>query len=130
MGSSTRLSVLCLSAIAKSTSSGAKAGKRSRTKAQRKFVPLRIFRPGDYVVHQTHGIGRYEGIQKLSVDKVTKDYLKISYQGTDCLYVPVDQLDLLYKYIGGTDKAVHVNKLGGADWNKQKNASKVDGRPC
>lgn len=75
---------------------------------------------GDYVVHQTHGIGRYEGIQKLLVDKVEKDYLKISYQGTDNLYVPVDQLDLLYKYIGGADKRVHVNKLGGADWNKTK----------
>ncbi len=75
---------------------------------------------GDYVVHQMHGIGRYDGIQKLTVDNVTKDYLKISYQGTDNLYVPIDQLDMLYKYIGGTDRKVHVNKLGGTDWNKTK----------
>lgn len=76
--------------------------------------------PGDYVVHQTHGIGRYEGISKLTVDGVVKDYLKIAYQGTDSLYVPTDQLNLLYKYIGATDRHVHVNKLGGADWNKTK----------
>ena len=76
--------------------------------------------PGDYVVHQIHGIGRYEGIHKLTVDDVTKDYLKIAYHGTDNLYVPVDQLDMLYKYIGNTDKAVRVSRLGGADWNKVK----------
>ena len=97
--------------------------KNRKTQQDKSAAKIRSFTdisPGDYVVHQTHGIGRYEGIQKLSVDKVTKDYLKITYQGTDCLYVPVDQLDLLYKYIGGTDKKVHVNKLGGADWNKTK----------
>ncbi len=97
-----------------------KSRKTQQDKSAAKIRSFTDISPGDYVVHQTHGIGRYEGIQKLSVDKVTKDYLKISYQGTDCLYVPVDQLDLLYKYIGGTDKAVHVNKLGGADWNKTK----------
>jgi len=76
--------------------------------------------PGDYVVHQVHGIGRYEGIHKLAVDDVTKDYLKIAYHGTDNLYVPVDQLDMLYKYIGNTDRSVKVNRLGGADWTKTK----------
>ncbi len=76
--------------------------------------------PGDYVVHQAHGIGRYDGIAKLTVDGVTKDYLKVSYHGTDNLYVPIDQLDMLYKYIGGTGKAVKVNRLGGTDWNKTK----------
>lgn len=97
--------------------------KRRKTQQDKSAAKIRSFTdisPGDYVVHQTHGIGRYEGIQKLSIDKVTKDYLKISYQGTDCLYVPVDQLDLLYKYIGTAGRAVHVNKLGGADWNKTK----------
>ncbi len=98
----------------------AKSRRAQQDKSAAKIRSFTDISPGDYVVHQTHGIGRYEGIQKLSVDKVTKDYLKIAYQGTDCLYVPVDQLDLLYKYIGGTDRAVHVNKLGGADWNKTK----------
>ncbi len=77
-------------------------------------------RPGDYVVHQAHGIGKYEGIVKLTVEGVVKDYLKVSYQGTDNLYVPVEQLDVLFKYIGGTDKRVKVNKLGGMDWSKAK----------
>ncbi len=76
--------------------------------------------PGDYVVHQAHGIGKYEGIVKLTVEGVVKDYLKVSYQGTDNLYVPVEQLDMLFKYIGGTDKHVKVNKLGGTDWGKTK----------
>ncbi|MBE7027153.1 MAG: transcription-repair coupling factor [Ruminococcaceae bacterium] len=94
--------------------------RKAANAAANKIQSFADISPGDYVVHQTHGIGRYEGIQKLEVDKVIKDYLKISYQGTDNLYVPVDQLDLLYKYIGGTDKKVHVNKLGGVDWNKTK----------
>ena len=95
-------------------------GRKLKDKSATKIHSFTDISPGDYVVHQTHGIGRYEGIQKLTVDKVTKDYLKISYQGTDSLYVPTDQLDLLYKYIGGTDKKVHINKLGGTDWSKTK----------
>lgn len=76
--------------------------------------------PGDYVVHQAHGIGRYEGIKKLNVGGVTKDYLKIAYHGTDVLYVSVEQLDNLYKYIGAEGKSVKVNKLGGTEWTKTK----------
>lgn len=75
---------------------------------------------GDYVVHRAHGIGQYVGINKIAVNGVTKDYLKIQYQGTDVLYVPVDQMDLLYKYIGNTDIKIKVNKLGSNDWNKTK----------
>ncbi len=100
-----------------------KKRKNSRRVAPDGANKIRSFtdiQPGDYVVHQAHGIGRYDGISKLSVDGVTKDYLKVSYQGTDNLYVPVDQLDMLYKYIGGTDKHVKINKLGGTDWNKTK----------
>ena len=55
---------------------------------------------GDYVVHQTHGIGQYMGTKKMVVGGITKDYLKIQYQGTDSLYIPIDQLNLLYKYVG------------------------------
>lgn len=75
---------------------------------------------GDYIVHQSHGIGQYVGMQKIEVSGITKDYLKIQYRGTDILYVPVDQLDLLYKYIGGTETKVKVNRLGGTDWSKTK----------
>lgn len=80
---------------------------------------------GDYVVHQTHGIGQYAGIRKMVVGGVTKDYLKIQYQGTDSLYVPVDQMDLLYKYVGSTDRKLKLNRLGGSDWSKTK--AKVKG---
>lgn len=80
---------------------------------------------GDYVVHRGHGIGQYEGIKKMQVGGVTKDYLKIKYSGTDVLYVPVDQMDMLYKYVGSGEKAVHLNKLGGSEWNKTKQRVKT-----
>ncbi len=75
---------------------------------------------GDYVVHQTHGIGRYDGMNRMTVNGVSKDYLKIQYRGTDCLYIPVDQLDMLYKYIGNTDKELKLNKLNSQEWNRTK----------
>lgn len=82
--------------------------------------------PGDYVVHVTHGIGEYVGIQKITVDKVSKDYLKIQYRGTDTLYVPVDQLNLLYKYSGKTEeKTVKLNKLGTQEWTRTKQKVKA-----
>ncbi len=75
---------------------------------------------GDYVVHQTHGIGQYMGTQKMTVNSVTKDYLKIQYHGTDSLYIPIDQLNVLYKYVGNTDRKLRLSKLGGSEWNKTK----------
>ena len=76
---------------------------------------------GDYVVHAAHGIGEYCGIQKLTVGGVSRDYLKLQYKGSDVLYVPVDQLALLYKYSGKTDeRVVKLNKLGAQDWTRQK----------
>ncbi|MBP3361126.1 MAG: transcription-repair coupling factor [Clostridia bacterium] len=75
---------------------------------------------GDYVVHRAHGIGVYDGIHKMSVNGITKDYLKVLYKDNDVLYVPVDQLDLLYKYTGAGDKPIKVNKLGGREWGKTK----------
>lgn len=75
---------------------------------------------GDFVVHRVHGIGQYVGTQKITVSGITKDYLKIQYKGTDSLYVPVEQIDILYKYIGSTEGRVKLNKLGGTEWNKTK----------
>lgn len=75
---------------------------------------------GDYVVHQTHGIGQYVGTQKMSVNGVTKDYLKIQYKGADLLYIPIDQLNMLYKYVGSEGKKLTLNRLGGSDWSKVK----------
>ena len=69
-----------------------------------------------------HGIGRFAGIQRMPVDGVEKDYIKIDYAGGDCLYVPVTQLDLVSKYIGGGEdqERTRLNKLGGMEWAKQK----------
>ncbi len=77
--------------------------------------------PGDFVVHNVHGIGKYMGMKRLEVDHVTRDYFKIEYRGSDVLYIPVDQLDLINKYIGaGEGKGVRINKLGGAEWAATK----------
>lgn len=76
---------------------------------------------GDYVVHNVHGIGIFEGIHNLELDKVKKDYIKISYAKGDTLYVPVTQLDLISKYIGPKeDTRVKINRLGSGEWKKTK----------
>ena len=77
--------------------------------------------PGDLVVHQNHGIGRYAGIQRMAVQGVTKDYLRIEYDKKDVLYVPVTQLDLLSRYTAPGDRDnVKLSRLGGSDWAKTR----------
>lgn len=80
---------------------------------------------GDFIVHQSHGIGKYLGIEQLNVDGVKKDYLKIVYKDGDTLYVPTDQMTQIYKYIGKEGVNVRLNRLGGADWNKTKQRVKA-----
>ncbi len=81
---------------------------------------------GDYVVHESHGLGIYKGIEKIEVEGVEKDYIKISYDGGSNLYVLATQLDRLQKYAGAdTEKKPKLNKLGGQEWNKTK--AKVHG---
>ncbi len=75
---------------------------------------------GDYVVHRNHGIGKYIGIETLQVNKLHKDYLLIKYSGDDKLYVPVDQIDLVQKYVGSEGKEPRLYKLGGSEWAKVK----------
>lgn len=75
---------------------------------------------GDYVVHVNHGIGKYLGIETLEINGVHKDYLHIRYQGSDKLYVPVEQIDLVQKYVASEGKEPKVYKLGGSDWKKVK----------
>ncbi|TYL09888.1 Transcription-repair-coupling factor [Moorella thermoacetica] len=75
---------------------------------------------GDYVVHVHHGIGRYLGLQQLDVGGVKKDYLLIQYAGKDRLYVPVDQVSLVQKYVGGEGHVPRLYRLGGNEWNKVK----------
>ena len=81
---------------------------------------------GDLVVHEYHGIGRFAGIFKMPVDGIEKDYIKICYAGSDVLYVPATQLDLVSKYIGaGEDAPVKLSKMGGAEWTKTKARAKT-----
>lgn len=79
---------------------------------------------GDYVVHNIHGIGVYNGIKTLSLSGVQKDYVEVLYQGEDKLYIPVEKIDLLNKYTGKEGYAPKVNKLGGSEWEKTKNRVK------
>ena len=75
-------------------------------------------KPGDIVVHQTHGIGQFIGVNTITADGVTKDYIKIKYRNDDILYVPTNSLDSVRKYIGGGDNASpRLNKLGGKEWS-------------
>ncbi len=94
----------------------AKRKKVAKGNKLRSFDDLDI---GDYVVHNTHGIGQYVGLDTLTVEGHLKDYLKIQYAGTDFLYVPCDQLDMLQKYIG-KEARVRLSKMGGADFSRQK----------
>ena len=75
---------------------------------------------GDYVVHVNHGIGKYLGIETLVINGVHKDYLHVRYQGSDKLYVPVEQIDLVMKYVAAEGKEPKVYKLGGNEWKKVK----------
>lgn len=75
---------------------------------------------GDYVVHVNHGIGKYVGIGTLEVGGIHKDYMHILYAGGDKLSVPIEQIDLIQKYVGSEEKEPKVYKLGGADWAKVK----------
>lgn len=75
---------------------------------------------GDYVVHRNHGIGKYLGIETLQIGELNKDFLLIKYSGDDKLYVPVDQIDLVQKYVGSEGKEPRVYKLGGTEWARVK----------
>ncbi len=75
---------------------------------------------GDYVVHKIHGIGRYQGIVRMTVNKVVRDYIKLEYRGEDNLFIPVGQLDNISKYVGGEDRAVRLNRLGSSEWAAAK----------
>jgi transcription-repair coupling factor (superfamily II helicase) len=85
---------------------------------------LAELRPGDFVVHEDHGIGRYEGLARLASGGVEREYLHIAYAGTDKLYIPTDQLDRITRYIGMGDATPALSKLGGAEWVRAKQRAK------
>ncbi len=75
---------------------------------------------GDYVVHETYGIGIYQGIERMTSNGASKDYIKVKYAGTDALFIPVDKLDKLSKYIGGSSDEMNIklSRIGGHEWDK------------
>ena len=112
--------------------SGRTAPRRAARDNRQKLLSYADLTPGDLVVHAHHGIGRFEGIRKMPVDGVEKDYIKIAYAGGDSLYVPATGLDLVSKYIGGggadasgDSRPARLNKLGGTDWSKQKKKARA-----
>ncbi|EOD00344.1 transcription-repair coupling factor [Caldisalinibacter kiritimatiensis] len=101
-----------------------KRRKKKKRKDTKKITSFADLKTGDYVVHETHGIGRYMGVEQLKVQGVKKDYLTIKYSGNDRLYVPVDQMNLIQKYIGSDAVKPKVNKMGGSEWTKTKTKAK------
>lgn len=105
-------------------------GKKRRSKPvtnRQKLGSYADLSPGDLVIHEHHGVGRFLEMTKMTVDGVQKDYVKIAYAGADVLYVPATQLDLVSKYIGSGEDAQETRKLsrlGGTDWEKAKTRAK------
>lgn len=104
--------------------------KKKRKKKPKKYEGAAIhsfndLKIGDYVVHENHGLGIYEGIEKIEVDHITKDYLKVAYAGGSNLYIPATSLELLQKYAGGdAEKVPKLNKLNSPEWKKTKSRVK------
>lgn len=111
------LSVVCESDL--------EAGKTSKHRKRKSSEGQRIsaftdLKPGDYVVHQSHGIGVYIGLEQLLVEGVRRDYLKIAYKDNGALFIPSAAMDLIQKYIGSEGREPRLHKLGGQEWNKAK----------
>lgn len=107
--------------VARRAKKTAKKSNRDRVKS---YTDLNV---GDLVVHENHGIGRFVGMERIKVDGAERDYIKIAFAGTDFLYVPATNLDLISKYIGSgqNSERTKLNKLGGTDWAKAKNKAKA-----
>lgn len=112
----------CKFALITHTKSNQSRKKHKKVSAKDAIHSLDELSPGDYIVHNVHGIGVFEGIHSLDIKGVKKDYIKISYAKGDTLYVPVTQLDLVSKYIGPNDDTsrVKISRLGSGDWQKAK----------
>ncbi len=102
-----------------------KKRKKQKTYEGQKIQSFSDIKPGDYVVHENHGLGIYRGIEKVEVDKVMKDYIKIEYAKGGNLYILATQLEMIQKYAGSDARKPKLNSLGGSEWSRTK--SKVRG---
>lgn len=122
---SLKLAILTEGQLSASAPRRVRKRKKAATNRQ-KLSSFTDLSPGDLVVHEAHGIGRFCGVEQMKLDGVVKDYIKIAYQGTDVLYVPATQLDMVSKYIGaGEDSPVRLSRLGGDSWEKTKRKAKA-----
>ena len=122
-----KLAVLTEGQLTRSLSGRKARPRAAKSDSRQRIMSYADLSVGDLVVHVHHGIGRFAGMIRLPVDGVEKDYIKINYAGSDCLYVPATSLDLVSKYIGGgeeTEKA-RLNKLSGDQWAKTTRRAKA-----
>ncbi len=94
--------------------------RQKKARRERPSVDWRELAAGDYVVHATHGVGQFMGLQTMTVNGVTRDYLHLRYAGTDALYVPTDQVDAVERYVGPEGRPPTLQRLGTGDWQKLK----------
>ena len=127
---SARIAVLTTNPDAKSGSlatSGSLKARGKRKKGAQAILSAAELEEGDYVVHEAYGIGIYRGIEKMTVGGVTRDYINIQYAGSDKLFLPVEKLDMVSKYIGARseDGIVKLSKFGGGEWGRAKTRAKA-----
>lgn len=106
---------------------GTQKTSRKKAKKFKNAKPIKAFaeiKPGDFVVHENHGVGKFLGIKQLELQGIKKDYLHIKYAGDDVLYVPVEQMDLIQKYVGAESVTPKIYKLSGTEWKKTKAKAK------
>ncbi|MEA4923416.1 MAG: transcription-repair coupling factor [Eubacteriaceae bacterium] len=105
-----------------------KKKRRKQIASSKNARPIKSFSEigvGDFVVHESHGIGKFEGMEQLTVKGEIKDYLKVKYAGGDMLYVPAEQMDLIQKYVGADSASPKINKLAGSEWRTTKAKAKA-----
>lgn len=98
--------------------------KKNKKKKKENTIVLKDLKIGDYVVHEIHGIGVYNGTKTMDIQGIRRDYLELSYQGDDRLFLPVENLDVIHKFVGNEGIKPKVNKLSSKDWQKQKSKAK------
>ncbi len=99
---------------------GVRRKKAPAGKKKKKLDPFTDLKVGSYVVHENHGIGRYLGIKKMTVNGQERDYLDVRYAGTDRLYIPTDQMDLIQPYVGMEGRHPGLSRLGGSEWQRTR----------
>lgn len=119
------LAELGLAVLAETELSGRETAPRIKRREPKARIRMKDLAPGDFVVHVTHGIGRFTGIKTLDIQGQHKDYLHVQYAGQDALYVPVDQLSLVQKYVGIEGQEPKLSKMGGQEWHRTKERARA-----